>query len=285
VRGGRSQPVARRLVSQRGALHPLVLTSIVLGLVLAGAWYASPEKAINSISSEGAVVSVSPEGAVEVSRGREPPETHGAISRSPEGATEGPAEHSSPAERSFVFPTTEAMGHGDDARERIPADGVREGNLVPAADGARDGNLVPASHGTGGRDAHPTASFVLRAKSVYPVTPDQPGPIRRGVIIVRNGRIESVGANLEIPRDLPLIDLRDAVVCPGFVSAASAFGGQHAGAESISAGYHAVDAFDPYADYRLPLSHGTTTAHISPGEHRLVSGVGGVVKLGASAES
>ena len=36
-------------------------------------------------------------------------------------------------------------------------------------------------------------SFVIRAKAVYPVTVEQPGPIERGMIVVRNGRIEAVG--------------------------------------------------------------------------------------------
>jgi imidazolonepropionase-like amidohydrolase len=132
------------------------------------------------------------------------------------------------------------------------------------------------------KPASSARSFVIRAKTVYPVTPDQPGPIDRGMIVVRDGRIEAVGRDLPVPPDLPLLDLRDEVVCPGFVSAGSCLVSPHTGPESVSGAYHAADAFDTYDDYEEVLARGTTTAHLSPGEHRLVSGVGAVVKLAGS---
>lgn len=122
-------------------------------------------------------------------------------------------------------------------------------------------------------------SFVLKARSVYPVTPDQPGPIAGGMVIVRDGRIAAVGRDLPLPPELPVIELRDDVVCPGFVSAASGLAGAHRGTESVSGAYQALDAFDNYADYTMVLARGTTTAHLDPGSHRLVSGIGAVVKL------
>lgn len=128
------------------------------------------------------------------------------------------------------------------------------------------------------------ASFVLRAKAVYPVTVEQPGPLADGMVVVRCGRIVAVGRNLAVPPDLPLIELRDEVICPGFVSAGGSLVRPHAGPQSVSAAFHAVDAFDTYDDYAGPLSRGTTTAYLSPGEHRLVSGLGAVVKLGGAPE-
>ncbi len=139
-----------------------------------------------------------------------------------------------------------------------------------------------ASPSTTPRQPHSTAagpSFALRAKAVYPVTLDQPGPIERGMILVRGGRIVAVGRDLAVPPDLPLIDLRDEVVCPGFVSAGSSLAGRHAGPESVSGAYQAVDAFDRYEKHTLALARGTTTVHLDPGAHRLVSGLGAVVKL------
>src|SRR5262249_13923744 len=112
-----------------------------------------------------------------------------------------------------------------------------------------------------------------------PVAADQPGAIDRGMVIVRSGKIVAVGKDLEIPPDLPLIDLRDEVICPGFVNAASGVVGPHAGKESVRGAHSALDSFDRYGEYRDQLSQGTTTAHISPGGHRLVSGRGAVVKL------
>jgi len=129
------------------------------------------------------------------------------------------------------------------------------------------------------RRADKGPSFAIRAKAVYPVTAAQRGPIENGMIIVRGGRIAAVGIDLEVPSDLPLIDLRDEVVCPGFVSAGSGMAGRHPGAESVSGAYEAVDAFDRYGDFAAQLACGTTTVHLDPGDHRLVSGVGAVVKL------
>lgn len=147
-------------------------------------------------------------------------------------------------------------------------------------------SLQPGEAGqTGAARAADGPSFVIRAKLVYPATREQPGPLERGMIIVRDGRIEAVGRDLELPPDLPLIELRDEVVCPGFVSAGSALTAQHAGPHAVSGAYRAIDAFDTYADRTAVLARGTTTAHLNPGGHRLVSGVGAVVKLAGPLES
>lgn len=122
-------------------------------------------------------------------------------------------------------------------------------------------------------------SFVLKAARVYPCDPRQPQIIYRAVIIVRDGIIEAVGADLSPPPDLPLVDLKDATVTPGFVAAASIGGGGHTGGESIAAGYRAVDAFDRYGDFAATLAEGVTTLHLDAGTHRLLTGVGAVVKL------
>lgn len=133
----------------------------------------------------------------------------------------------------------------------------------------------PAPHGP---------SFAVRAGAIYSAAKDAAGPIVHGVLVVRDGKIEAVGADLAPPDDLPLIDLPDAVLCPGFVSAGG-LGRGHSGPESTSGAYRAADGFDTYADYPVTLSRGTTTAYLTPGEQRLVSGVGAVVKLGGPAAS
>jgi len=122
-------------------------------------------------------------------------------------------------------------------------------------------------------------SFALRAKAVWTAASDHGSAIERGVIVVRDGKIVAVGADLEPPDDLPLLELRDGHVCPGFVAAASGLVGPHTGPHSVSAAYRAIDSFDDYADQRELLSRGVTTAYVDPGGHRLVSGVGAVVKL------
>lgn len=135
-----------------------------------------------------------------------------------------------------------------------------------------------------GAAADTPRAFAVRARAIYTATREQPGPIEHGVMIVRDGRVAAIGANMPLPADVPLIDLGDDVICPGFVSAGGALSGAHGGGESVSGLYAAIDAFDPFDPQRPALARGTTTAHLSAGPHRLVSGVGAIVKLGGVRE-
>jgi len=125
-------------------------------------------------------------------------------------------------------------------------------------------------------------SFALRAGRVLPVSPDLPQEIAGGVIIVRDGRIAAIGSedDIDVPPDLALIEFPDCTIAPGFVAAASEFGGRHRGDESVAAGYRAVDAFDCFGNYAAFLAAGVTTVHVNPGTHRLLTGQGAVVRLG-----
>ena len=126
-------------------------------------------------------------------------------------------------------------------------------------------------------------SFVLRAGKLITAAEQGPWELVDGMVIVRDGRIVMVGVDLPVPPDLTLIDLPDAVVLPGLVAASTRLAGDHTGDESVAAGYLAIDAFDPFADYQEWLAGGVTTIHINPGEHRLVTGQGAVVKLAGPA--
>jgi len=123
-------------------------------------------------------------------------------------------------------------------------------------------------------------SYAVRAGRVMPASPDHPAVIENCVIVVRDGRIEAIGADVEPPPDLPLLDLPDMTIAPGLVAGSSGMAGQHAGDASVSGAYAAADAFDRYGDYREVLASGVTTIHLNPGWHRLVSGRGAVVRLG-----
>ncbi|TVQ61668.1 MAG: hypothetical protein EA378_07945 [Phycisphaerales bacterium] len=128
-------------------------------------------------------------------------------------------------------------------------------------------------------------TFALRAGRVITASAEGPFSHEPGVIVVRDGRIEAVGAwDLSIPGDVPVVHLPDATVMPGLVSAVSGVVQPHEGDASVGAAFRAIDAFDTFADYRAVLAGGVTTAHIGPGSHRLLSGRGGVVRLGGSPE-
>ncbi len=122
-------------------------------------------------------------------------------------------------------------------------------------------------------------SFAVRNVTIMPVDPAAPWMIEDGVLIVRDGKIAALGSGLDIPPDLRIHDGRGATIVPGFVAAASLVGGSHAGDESVAAGYRAVDGFDRYSEYLTTLAEGVTTAYVDPGVHRLLTGVGAVVKL------
>ncbi len=127
-------------------------------------------------------------------------------------------------------------------------------------------------------------SFVLRAGRIMPVSPGLPWEISPGVIVVRDGRIVELGADLEVPPDLPVIEYPHGTIVPGLIAASANLVGAHQGDESIAAGYRAVDGFDRYGDYQRILADGVTTVHVNPGGHRLLTGQGAVVKLGGEAD-
>lgn len=129
-------------------------------------------------------------------------------------------------------------------------------------------------------------SFILRVGRVYTAAPTGAAVFEPGVVIVRDGRIASVGGSGHaLPPDLAIIDMPDATVIPGLVAATSNLAGPHPGEESISGAYHAADEFDLFADYRPILAGGVTTVHLSPGDHRLLTGQGAVVRLGGRADA
>ncbi|MEM1329279.1 MAG: amidohydrolase family protein [Planctomycetota bacterium] len=144
-------------------------------------------------------------------------------------------------------------------------------------------NASAGSARAGIGDAQPAPSFAIRAGRVLTAAAEGPIEYAPGVIVVRDGVIESVGDRFtEIPRGMRVLDLSDATVVPGFVAASSGIVPRRRGVESVSAAYLAVDAHDPYADHRPLLAEGITTAHLGPGNHKLVSGQGAVVKLAGS---
>ncbi|MDE0960000.1 MAG: amidohydrolase family protein [Planctomycetota bacterium] len=122
--------------------------------------------------------------------------------------------------------------------------------------------------------------FVLRAATVHTGL----RVIDDGAIVVRDGKVVQAGRWEDLAEqfsisDLPLIHWPDAYVTPGWVAASSQLVAPHPAPESIHADFRAVDGYNRYGDHRPLLESGVTTAHLSPGEHRLVSGQGAVVKL------
>ncbi|MHC4655083.1 MAG: amidohydrolase family protein [Planctomycetota bacterium] len=125
--------------------------------------------------------------------------------------------------------------------------------------------------------AQENSVVAVRAGTILPVTS---APIQNGIVLIRDGKIEAVGKDLKIPDGAEVIDATDKVVIPGLIDAFTTLAERSRDdEESVTPDIRAKDAFNFYGKYRRFLAGGVTTVYISPGQRRLISGVGAVVKL------
>ncbi len=130
------------------------------------------------------------------------------------------------------------------------------------------------------KDGEEAPTLVIRAKRIYTLSDGAGVPeiVENGALLIRDGRIASVGTDIDVPKGVRVIDFRDGVIIPGLVAAGSRLAGYLPGEETVSAKYRALDAFDPYAGNDHLLEGGVTALYLSPDTRRLVSGRGAVVK-------
>lgn len=106
-------------------------------------------------------------------------------------------------------------------------------------------------------------------------------PIEKGVLLVVDGKIRSVGPqdSVEIPSTARRHDLKGRSIMPGIVAAQTQLSGSQDAERTLTPQILAVDGFDFYADRGDYWENGITSAQISAGEDRLMPGVNAVVKL------
>lgn len=108
------------------------------------------------------------------------------------------------------------------------------------------------------------------------------GTIERGTIVIRNGRIAAVGANVGVPAGARVIDGTGRWVIPGIIDAHSHSMSEaiNEGTESITAQVRIQDILrqDPIGVYRQ-LAGGVTTLNILHGSANTIGGHNAVVKL------
>ena len=121
------------------------------------------------------------------------------------------------------------------------------GNDTNGARTATSGGAAPEAIGTAGQ----SRSFALpgAAKGVLAITnakivPVTRPPIDRGTIIVRDGIIENVGANVAVPSGARVIDAAGAEVYPGFIDAQTTIGLDDPGAGNFGDANEFLD-FNP----------------------------------------
>lgn len=103
-------------------------------------------------------------------------------------------------------------------------------------------------------------------------------PIPEGTVLIRDGIIAAVGADLEVPDGARVIDAGGHIVTPGFLDARTTLG------PSRPAPGTSVATVVPPRDDHHWLRDGVTAVYASPTDREPVGGFGGVVKLAGPEE-
>lgn len=140
-------------------------------------------------------------------------------------------------------------------------------------------------------------TIAITGGTVYPVS----GPkIANGTVIIRNGKVVAVGANIPVPADAQRVDATGKWVTPGLVNGFTTLGLNEGGGpqfsggyddsqakvpDGISASFEAVEGLNPASTFIRPASQdGITSVGVWPGGNWVV-GRGAIVHLsGATAE-
>ena len=132
-------------------------------------------------------------------------------------------------------------------------------------------------------------TVALTGGLVHPIASE---PIAGGTVLMVDGRIAAVGADVDIPAGAEVVDVTGSVVMPGLVDAMSYYG--IAGEDMnevptpLTPELRIIEAFAPFGTFgsgeagairvRQLLSGGVTATYIGPGDATVVGGQGAVVK-------
>jgi imidazolonepropionase-like amidohydrolase len=128
-------------------------------------------------------------------------------------------------------------------------------------------------------------TVAIKGARVIPVS----GPeLENATILVRGGKIEAVGKDLEIPWDARVIDGSKKVVIAGFVEAHTSRGTDRPNERIASvpfvSTFDSINPVDPF--YEDALRQGITTLCVMPGNDTMIGGHGCVVRpVGVTTES
>ena len=140
------------------------------------------------------------------------------------------------------------------------------------------------------------AGFGIRAQTVALtgglVLPISSEPVEGGTVLIVDGRIAAVGADVAIPAGAEVVDVTGSVVMPGIIDAMSYFG--VAGEDMnevpvpLTPELRIIEAFSPFGAFgsgaageirvRELLQGGVTAMYIGPGDATVLGGQGVVVK-------
>lgn len=133
-----------------------------------------------------------------------------------------------------------------------------------------------------GARAQATPKIVL-VKGATLWTEGSKGTISTGDLLIRDGKIAAVGANLSAPRGATVIDATGKHVTPGLIdchSHSAIRGGVNEGSNNITAEVRIRDVIDPEdVDIYRELAGGLTSANLLHGSANAIGGQNAVVKL------
>jgi imidazolonepropionase-like amidohydrolase len=139
----------------------------------------------------------------------------------------------------------------------------------------------------------PAQTVAIRGGTILPISGP---PIENGTLLIRDGRIEAVGADVSVPAGAQIIDATGRTVMPGLVDAMSYYGisGSDLNETTAPSTPHlrALEAYYPFGSFgdgeppRAPRSEdllmgGVTTHYIAPADATVIGGQGAVVKAAA----
>jgi imidazolonepropionase-like amidohydrolase len=120
---------------------------------------------------------------------------------------------------------------------------------------------------------------VLAIKNARIITVSGPD-IEGGTVVIRAGRIEAVGKDVEIPWDARTIDASGKVLMPGLIEAHTFRGldrpNERMASVPFVSAFDAVNPVDPY--FEDALRQGITTLLVAPGNDTLIGGQACVMK-------
>jgi len=125
--------------------------------------------------------------------------------------------------------------------------------------------------------------FAIKGGKIYTITN---GIIENGVILIEDGKIRSVGRNIEIPYGYEIIDAGDKIILPGLIDFTLPFYfGSNPSVndeqyEEATPRIKALDTVDPFNwYYKRNLHAGITTVLVSPGNRNVIGGIISAVKV------
>jgi imidazolonepropionase-like amidohydrolase len=127
----------------------------------------------------------------------------------------------------------------------------------------------------------PRESVAIIGGLVVPVTGDH---IHKGTVLVQDGKIEALGADVAIPAGIRVIEAANSWVLPGFIDAHSHVGAYeeaegwagddtHEIGEPVTAHVRALDAINPAdSGFRHAIASGVLAVNVNPGSGNPISG-------------